>query len=77
MITLFTKPGCPYCSKVLTRIEELSIPYNEKSIASEENLNELLERGKKRQVPYMIDEEKGVEMYESNDIIQYLESLKV
>lgn len=76
MITLFTKPGCPYCAKVLTRIEELSIPFTEKSIVSEENLNELLERGKKRQVPYMIDDEREVEMYESGDIIQYLESLK-
>ena len=77
MITLFTKPGCPYCARVITRIDELSIPYKEKSIVDEENLNELISRGKKRQVPYMIDEEKGVEMYESNNIIQYLESLRV
>ena len=77
MITLFTKPGCAYCTKVIDRIEELSIPYKEKSIADEENLDELLTRGKKHQVPYMIDDERGVEMYEQGDIIQYLESLRI
>ena len=76
MITLFTRQYCPYCDKVKTRIEELAIPYTEKGIDLEENLGELLEKGGKRQVPYLIDDEHGVSMYESDSIVSYLESIK-
>ena len=33
---------------------------------------ELIARGGKRQTPYLVDTKNGVEMYESNDIINYL-----
>jgi glutathione S-transferase len=35
-------------------------------------LDELLQRGGKSQFPYLVDEEAGVEMYESGDIVAYL-----
>lgn len=76
MITLYTKPFCPYCQKVKVRIDELAIPYTEKSVEDENNLKELIEKGGKRMVPYMVDEDNGIAMYESGDIITYLESLK-
>ncbi len=76
MITLYTRPLCPFCAKVKTRIDELAIPYEEKSIEKEENLAELMEKGGKRQVPYLVDDERGVSMYESDGIVQYLESLR-
>ncbi|MEK7128746.1 MAG: glutathione S-transferase N-terminal domain-containing protein [Patescibacteria group bacterium] len=75
MITLYTKPYCQYCERVKNRIGELAISYEEKSIESEDNLAELIEKGGKRQVPYLIDNERGVSMYETEDIIQYLESI--
>jgi len=75
MITLYTKTGCPYCDKVKDRIAELALPYSEKNISDEKNLSELLEKGGKRQVPFMIDDERGTSMYESGDIIYYLENL--
>ncbi len=34
---------------------------------------ELINRGGKRQVPYLVDEDTGTEMYESDDIIEYLQ----
>jgi len=33
---------------------------------------ELVERGGKSQVPYLVDEAAGISMYESADIIEYL-----
>ncbi|MDP6450176.1 MAG: glutathione S-transferase N-terminal domain-containing protein, partial [Lentisphaeria bacterium] len=34
---------------------------------------ELRERGGKTQVPYLVDSERDVEMYESEDIIAYIQ----
>jgi glutathione S-transferase len=33
---------------------------------------ELIARGGKKQMPYLVDEDKSIEMYESEDIITYL-----
>lgn len=39
---------------------------------SEEVLAELVEKGGKPQVPYLVDVDKNVALYESDDIIEYL-----
>lgn len=76
MITLYTRPLCGFCDTVKERLEELAIPYKEKSIDTEDNLVELMEKGGRRQVPYLVDDERGAAIYESAGIIQYLESLR-
>ena len=73
MLTLYVKTGCPFCAAVLKKLDEESIEYEERNIADETVLNDLLARGGKKQVPYLVDEEKEVEMYESADIIEYLD----
>lgn len=72
MLTLYVKTGCPFCEKVLATGGELGISFDQKNIAEPNIAEELIARGGKRQVPYLVDSEKGVEMYESNDIIAYL-----
>jgi glutaredoxin len=72
MLTLYVKTGCPFCAKVLATGTELGISFEEKNIADDAVAAELIARGGKRQVPYLIDSEKGVEMYESDDIVAYL-----
>jgi len=72
MLTLYVKTGCPFCHKVLDAGKELGIIFDEKNIADDAIAAELVARGGKRQVPYLVDSEKGIEMYESNDIIAYL-----
>ncbi|MEK7567790.1 MAG: glutathione S-transferase N-terminal domain-containing protein [Patescibacteria group bacterium] len=72
-ITLYAKTGCPYCAMVIHKLEELNMTWEEKNIANDEVAKDLIARGGKRQVPYIIDKEKGVEMYESADIVDYLE----
>ncbi len=74
MYILYTKTGCPFCEKVLAAAGELGITLEERNIADEKNLAELMERGGKRQVPFLFDEDKEVSMYESDDIVQYLKA---
>jgi len=74
MLTLYVKTGCPFCHKVLAIGEDLGITFEEKNIANDAVAAELIARGGKRQVPYLVDSEHGVEMYESGDIVAYLHS---
>ncbi|MFZ2252804.1 MAG: glutathione S-transferase N-terminal domain-containing protein [Minisyncoccia bacterium] len=71
MITLYVKTGCPYCAKVLTTLARLNVSYEEKNIADDAVTEELIARGGKRQVPYIVDRE--TEMYESDAIVMYVE----
>lgn len=72
MLTLYVKTGCPYCARVLNTGEELGIEFEEKNIADGDVAAELIARGGKRQVPYLVDSERNIEMYESADIDEYL-----
>lgn len=74
MLTLYYKPTCPFCQRVLGEAEALGVKFNLKDISADETLaEELIARGGKRMVPYLVDEEKSVEMYESGDIVAYLQ----
>jgi glutathione S-transferase len=53
-------------------ISELGIEVEERDIADPETAADLVARGGKKQVPYLVDDARGVEMYESEDIIAYL-----
>ena len=74
MCILYTKTGCSFCELVLEKAKRLGIHIDERNISEERNLEELLRRGGKRQVPFLVDEKGGVSMYESSDIIKYLVS---
>lgn len=65
---------CPYCVKVVMFAKNNGIELDLCNIQDgTECLDELMEHGGKQQVPYLIDEEAGVAMYESNEIIAYLQ----
>lgn len=73
MLTLYYKPTCPFCQRVLGEVEDMGIKLRLKDISSDTvALDELIEQGGKRQVPYLVDPERGISMYESGDIIAYL-----
>lgn len=75
MINIFILPTCPYCLKVLSFLDEHGIAYKTVDITNPENEEALIKIGGKRQVPFLTDKEHNVEMYESNDIIEYLKTL--
>jgi glutaredoxin len=72
MLTLYIKTGCPFCAKVLAAGKELGIEFDEKNIADPAIAEELIQRGGKRMVPYLVDSDENMEMYESDDIVAYL-----
>lgn len=77
-LSLYHYKACPFCVKVRRAMkrQSLTIPVHDAK-RSEQSKNELLAGGGLLKVPCLrIDEgDKGVTwMYESNDIIQYLQS---
>ncbi|MCH8050067.1 glutathione S-transferase N-terminal domain-containing protein [Patescibacteria group bacterium] len=72
MLTMYVKTGCPYCALAIGKVDDLGLKVEYKNIADDAVAAELVERGGKRMVPYLVDEERSVEMYESSDIVDYL-----
>ncbi len=73
MIDLYIKTGCPYCAVVLHKVEELGIDVNLKNTQDPQVVSDLIEKGGKQQVPYLVDKDGGVSLYESADIVEYLD----
>lgn len=77
MIEIYLAERCPFCVKVRVYMEQKGIPYVLKPVvlgSASSSLKEELKRlGGKTQVPYLVDPERGVKMYESDDIIAYVE----
>lgn len=72
MFKLYTYTTCPYCEKVRVVFEEMGIDYEEiNAQRGTVGSKELLQVGGKQQVPFLVDEEQGIFMYESDDIISY------
>lgn len=73
MLTLYYKPTCPFCQRVIQMAENLKVELDLKDVSEDEQaMNELLEKGGLRQVPYLVDSDKNTAMYESSDIIDYI-----
>ena len=76
MLTLYYRPTCPFSKKVLKAAKELGLGLEVRDIGEGMHAEELVTRGGKQQVPYLVDRKHGVEMYESEDIIAYLKGKK-
>ena len=74
-LELYDFEGCPYCRKVREVLSELDLDYLARPVAhGSPRRVELRRRGGKVQAPYLVDPNTGAEMYESDDIIGYLNS---
>ena len=70
MLILYQFEGCPFCAKVRLKLTELQLDWLSKTAPrGSKNREELLKLGGKEQVPFLVDEEKNVKMYESDEII--------
>lgn len=73
MLTLFYRPTCPFCQRVLQMAENLNVALDLRDISEDaDSAAELLEIGGKSQVPFLVDTDRGESMYESSDIVDYL-----
>ncbi|MCK6555559.1 glutathione S-transferase N-terminal domain-containing protein [Candidatus Binatia bacterium] len=72
-LDLYDFEGCPYCRKVREVLSELDLDYISYPVArGSARRVELRKRGGKVQVPYLVDPNTGEAMYESEDIVVYL-----
>jgi glutathione S-transferase len=56
--------------------ENLNVTFDLKDTSDDAVRDELIEKGGKGQVPYLVDTDKDVAMYESSDIIDYIRENK-
>ncbi|MCA9361202.1 glutathione S-transferase N-terminal domain-containing protein [Candidatus Kaiserbacteria bacterium] len=75
MIHLYYKQTCRFSRNVLAEIDRLNIKVKLKDIIAEpEYLTELMDLGGKKQTPFIHDDATDIKMYESADIIAYLQN---
>lgn len=74
-LELYELEGCPYCAKVVTKLEELDLDYESHMVpSSHAERDEVEEVSGQTGVPVLVDEENDVEaMPESDDIVAHLE----
>jgi glutathione S-transferase len=73
MLELYQFEACPYCAKVRSVMTELELDYITRNVPRGSHKRDFLqELGGKQQVPFLVDQDRGVKMYESEDIITYL-----
>ncbi|GGL48839.1 glutathione S-transferase N-terminal domain-containing protein [Halocalculus aciditolerans] len=75
-LELYVLPGCPFCAKVETKLDELDLDYEEHTVPSPHPERTEVEKvSGQTGVPVLVDNTNGIEgMPESDDIVEYLET---
>ncbi len=74
MLELYQFESCPYCKKVRAKLSELNLDYICRNVSKFTKKREIITViGDRDQVPYLVDLDKQVFMYESDAIVEYLE----
>ena len=74
-LTLYRLEGCPYCEKVVARLEDLGLDFESVWVEGMHSLrNEVRRVSGQRGVPVLFDDEAGVTMAESDRINEYLDA---
>lgn len=73
-LTLYRLEGCPFCEYVVDALDELDLDFDSVWVeAMHSKRNEVKRVSGQRQVPVLIDDERGLTMAESERIMEYLE----
>ncbi|GAB7019018.1 glutathione S-transferase N-terminal domain-containing protein [Halostagnicola sp. A-GB9-2] len=73
-ITLYRLQACPYCERVVALLEEYDLEYASRYVEPMHSERDVVKRvAGVRSVPVIVDEETGVTMAESGNIVEYLE----
>lgn len=73
MLTLYVKSNCAYSAAAIHGLEELGLKYTEKNISDPEAEAELIAKGGEHKVPFLVDDQTGICLYESGAIVSYLQ----
>ncbi|SEO55130.1 Glutaredoxin [Halogranum amylolyticum] len=73
-ITLYRLQACPYCERVVRKLQEYDLDYRSRFVEPMHSDRNVVKRlSGKRSVPAIVDENTGVTMSESANIVDYLE----
>ena len=73
-ITLYRLYGCPWCERVVSKLEAIGIEYESVFVPSEHSKRTVVKRESGgRSVPVLVDTDTGVTMAESGNIVTYLD----
>ena len=73
-ITLYRLQACPFCERVVRKLDEQGLDYRSRFVEPMHSDRNVVKRvSGKRSVPALVDENTGVTMSESANIVDYLE----
>jgi glutathione S-transferase len=73
-ITLYRLQACPFCERVVRKLDDLGIDYRSRFVEARHSRRDVVKRlTGARTVPALVDERTGVTMSESANIVEYLE----
>jgi len=82
MLELYQTETCPYCQKVRETLSNLGVSYvihnprlggkSGGDVTNQQTYDELTEVGGADQVPFLVDSTRGETIYESDDIVDYV-----
>jgi glutaredoxin len=73
-VRLYALDGCPWCKTAADALEEAGVDYETEWVeALHSRRNEVRRVSGQRGVPVLVDEERGVTMAESANIVEYVE----
>ena len=74
-ITFYRLQGCPYCERVTRLLTEYGLEYRSRYVEPMHSRRDVVKRvAGVRTVPVIVDENTGVTMAESGNIVEYLEA---
>lgn len=74
-ITLYRLQACPFCERVVRRLDELGLEYESRFVEPLHSRRDAVKRvAGVRTVPVIVDRETGVTMAESGNIVDYLDA---
>jgi len=72
-ITLYRLQACPFCERVVRVLDDLDLSYQSRFVEPMHADRDVVKRvSGKRSVPAIVDENTGVKMSESANIVEYL-----
>lgn len=81
MLELYQAEGCPHSESVREKLTELGLSYvahnprtPDDEVCNERTNAELEQLGGEGQIPYLVDSDREEAMYESDEIVDYLET---
>ncbi|MFW5977994.1 MAG: glutaredoxin family protein [Halohasta sp.] len=73
-ITLYRLQACPFCERVVRKLDEYGLDYHSRFVEPMHSDRNVVKRvSGSRTVPAIVDDSTGVTMSESANIVEYLE----